>query len=807
MKFNAIKLSEYINVIKPEYVYLRLTPNNSIRNKDTHKLARTIASLYRNLLQNIKREEAKVIKALGREFLFGTKYSFALPSKVAYYVYIEKKRAEFYFIIPRHFLSIIKERMSDVWSNVTVKEVEALPEFSDRATKYQLAYTKEDALSLAIDRRDNDLLKSNLNVVDVLEEGDKVGVFYNFMPTTQFTWRAKYEATIRKVKRNLPVDRNKYGLSYALKTAVGVISALIDDVGCALNDGKGKGKGDDYNVLEGLLERLNGGKKIDEATVKKASASVLNTQVVVMSESADRLRQANNARSMAQSFDAVAGDNRLVAKKLRKSFKFTDYSISGAEVNKIGDLEAQNFLSLAGRELLERHNFIEKVETQEAQVPEELRTGVMRVGVSTYRGKKEDAYLSTDKEFKYLSLILIGPNRAGKSTLIGNLAKDATDAGECTILFDYIGNCELSDEVSALYPADRVLNIECNDFERLQGMGYNEVGISDDPFEQYDNAKKQTTQLMTLINSINTDDTSLSPKMERYLTSAALVVFISGGSIRDVFNVLQSHGPRRKFIAKVPASQYDNMAEYLISLDELDDYDSKGEIKGHGTKLNLIVGIIDRLNKLKSNTYMELMLKKSTDHNVDLVEEMQKSQLICIRMPEHMFTTDNEKDVYTTYWITKIWMALQMRKKRFKNNRDAMTKVNLVIDELYQVENTEKFLTSKLSRLPKFNIKPILSCHYLNQIKTIRPELRSANASYMLIAGCDKANFTELADELKPFELSDLMALKRFHSLNLIKTKDGYGRFITKLPAPVNAVDKERTFEYNNVNITNEVSV
>jgi hypothetical protein len=437
--------------------------------------------------------------------------------------------------------------------------------------------------------------------------------------------------------------------------------------------------------------------------------------------------------------------------------------------------------------MLESYNFIDKVDTTETDVPEELRQGVMRIGESIYRGMKRPAYLSTDKEFQYLSLILIGPNRAGKSTLIGNLAKDATDANECTIIFDYIKKCELSEEVAALYSKDKVLNIECSNPETLQGLGYNEVGYSDDPFTQYNNAKRQTTQLMTLVNSINTSDTFLSPKMERYLTSAALVVFISGGSINDVFNVLQSYEPRHTFISKVPASQNKNMKEYLLSLDELDDYDKDGKIKGHGTKLNLIVGIIDRLNKLKSNTYMELMLKESCENNIDLVAEMQKPQLICIKMPEAMFTTDEEKDVYTTYWITKIWMALQIRGDRYL--REHCTKVNLVIDELYQVENTEKFLRSKLSRLPKFNIKPILSCHYLNQLKHLRQELRSASASYMLIAGCDKQNFNEFKEELRPFELEDLLALKRFHAMNLIKTKSGYAKLITALPKPVNKTE------------------
>jgi hypothetical protein len=114
-----------------------------------------------------------------------------------------------------------------------------------------------------------------------------------------------------------------------------------------------------------------------------------------------------------------------------------------------------------------------------------------------------------------------------------------------------------------------------------------------------------------------------------------------------------------------------------------------------------------------------------------------------------------------------------------------MNKVNMIIDELYQVKHTEAFLAGKLSRLRKFNFKTIISAHRLQQIPTIRDELRGANTSFMLISGCDKNNFKELQDELAPYELEDLLSLKRYHSLNLIKSKEGYSRFITKLPPEV----------------------
>jgi hypothetical protein len=785
----SLKLSDYFAVTKPDYVYLRLIPNNSIRNNSTHKLAKTIASLYKNIFENVRKEDAKAVRVLGRDFLLGTRYSFDVPGKVAYYVVIEKKSIAFYFILPRQHLSIIKEKFGDIWSNITIEETERekIPRLSDKATKYQLVYAKEDALSLETDRKNNDLLNSNLNVVDVLEEGDKVALYYNFLPTSQFTWRAKYDSTMRKFKERRPLDRDKTGASYLAKSAISAVINLADSLFEAITGAPEKKSQDNVSLLEAALERMNGGaKQLSRSTTNKATATVLDTQILVMSESADPLRQRNNARSLTQSFDTVAGDNRLQAKPYRKEFALEDYRVKGAEVNKVGDEEASNFFSLPGRETLERYNFIEKVNTQETQVPDELRKGYMRIGENTYRGMAQPAYLTNDKEFRYLSLILIGPNRAGKSTLIGNLGKDALDNGECVVNFDFIGNCELSDEIAELFPREKVLDIECDAGDSLQGLGYNEIRHSADPTTQYINAKRQTTQLTTLLNAVNQNsgdaDKTLSPRMERYLQAAANITFISGGSIKDVFEVLSNHEVRAEFLAKVPKKQYENLDEYMTALKELDE-GKDGKVSG--TKLTRVDGIFDRLNKLKANPFMEMMLKIGTQNNIDLVEEMQKNQIINIRMPETMFSTDNEKDVYTTYWMTKINLALQVRKALHKGDRDKMTKVNLFIDELYQVQNTERFLTEKLSRLPKFNIKPIISCHYLNQIRHIREELRSANASYLLIAGCDKKNFRELESELYPFTERDLLDLKRYHSLNLVKTREGYARFITKLPKPV----------------------
>lgn len=776
-----MKLSEAIQIVKPGYAYLKLTSNNSVRNQSTYKIARTIVSVYKSIFQRIKIEETKMVKLLGKEFWMGTKYSYQRSGKIGYFIYMEKKKIEFYFVVPRQYVSLLEEKLTDVWSGITIEEVMVLPAFSDEALKYQLVYNKEDALSLHTDMRDDDLLRSNLNVTNVLEGGDKIGLFYNFIPTRQHGWKNKYKDTMSKINNYEPIERDKSRGSYIFKYGMLFLTSILNEILGVFKDEKNSDNKD--NLFISLMRRVNKQNDLLPETIKKENATIVKTQILVLSESENVTRKYNSARSLTQSFETISGDNKLISKKCKKKFDPTNYMLNGVSTNYMSDIECSNLISLAGRNILEDYDFIDKIETKETQVPDELQEGKFLIGENTFRGNKQMAHLSDDREFKFLSLILIGPNRSGKSTLIGNLGKNAIESDEVVINFDFIGNCELSNEMSALFPPDKTFNINCDDPDKMQGLGYNEIGVSDIPFKQYANTKLQTTQLTTLINSTNGSDQPLTTRMEKYLQSAANVVFICNGSIRNVFEVLQDHKIRHTYISNVPEEQHENLQEYMDTLLELDDKDKEGIVDG--TRYSRIDGILDRLNKLKANPYMEQMLKLDSTHNFNLVDEFQKAQLINIRMPETMFSTDNEKDVYATYWMTKIWLALQVRKGKFESNRGDMKKVNLFIDELYQVENTERFLTSKLSRLPKFNIKPIISCHYLNQIKHIREELRSANASYMLIAGCDKKNFKELESELYPYKEEDLLNLKRYHSLNLVKTRDGYGKFITKMPKPI----------------------
>jgi len=747
---------KYLSFRYPSYIYLQIIPSTSIRNYNSDNILRLIASCYRSFSQQIKR--------------INNTFCIESTAKISFYIYFEKNRVDFYFIVPETHYLLFKDKINDTWSNkIDIQEVSELP-LINKGTGYYMTYRYEDAMSLVTDKRNNTLISSELNTLYQMQEGDKAGIIFNFIPTDQKSWIVKYDKTIQKLKDDLPINKQKLtSISYyaylLLSFIIRALNILLASFSIDTTQVKNK-----YEL------------RLTEDTIKKRTSVVIDSQIVCLSESEDKLREINIAQALCNSFNHIASDdNELVAKKLKVSkVNILDTKIKGAEINKITPREGQNFISLPAREQLEEHKAIARISVRQSHVPNVLRKGIIPLGINEYKDEKDvPAYLPTLKRERCKALVVIGATRNGKSTFLSNVAYYARKGGECTIIFDFCADCKLSEEINEVI--DNVHNIDCSDFNNLQGMGYNEVRQdATNSLEQYDNAKIQTNQLLALIDSVNADDRELKAKMNRLLTAASLVVFLNSGSINDVLGVLEDHVARNEYIKKIPEPLYRYTGRHVNTLRELDEVKNGVVV---GTKYNLIAGIMDRFEELKKNTYMELMLMKDCKNNFNLIDEMQKNQIICFRMPETMFTTQTEKDVYCTYWMTKIWLAVKFRNKYIPENKQV--KVNLIIDELYQVPKCQDYLRKILSQMAKFNLKTIISAHYMNSIHIIREELKSANSSYMLLAGCDEANYKELSDKLSPYTVDDLLHLKEFQSLNAIRLGDGYEVFVTDLPKPL----------------------
>lgn len=764
-----MKLSDYYSIKRQEYVTFKLIPTKSSRNNTTIGIAHLINSMYRSTNKLIYKENKKLI--------------IETRLKASYYIHISKENISFYFIIPKIFQNQFKSKFSDTWKNVDIKVVDAIPVDINSCSKYQLYYKFDDALSLETDRRNNDLLSANLSTLEILQENEFIGVLYNFIPVSEKEsnyFKKKSSETIQRYKNGENLKKSKNLLDYskiALKFLIDLINALLN---CLLN-----GEQNSQLILYPL------GKETSSSTQRKLQKEILKNQTLILAHSEEKSRENQLCQSIYNSFSKIDGDNELIYTKIKKDIDINRYIINNVKINSTSTEECSNFISLPGAELIDQYKNITHKETKENPVPKELTTGVINLGSIVYKDNKDNAYLSTDESLQSLPLAILGGSRSGKTTFAGNMCNDIIKNNECLIDIDFIKNCEASKEIKNITPKDRLIEVDLSNSDCIPSLNYNEEKIMQNmnADEISKISRRKTNYLLQLINIINEDDKQLSSKMRKYLGSAARIGFCFNDiTIKDILRILTNYKYRYKIINDLSKDLQFKLEDSINNLLELDEWSKTtkdnpvSEIIG--TKENKIEGIMDRIDLLRENYVIDAMLNKDSKNDIDFVEAINNNKVILIRMRDKDFEDTISIDILTTFFLQKIWMATKIRGSQI----ELPNRCTVLIDEVFQTPTAQKLLTQHFVQSAKFNLKFVLTLHYLEQLsKEAQLALKNSNSSYMLLSGVDKKAFIALQEEFEihGYNLEDLLNLKRYRSLNLIKSRDGYKAFITQLPLPI----------------------
>lgn len=171
------------------------------------------------------------------------------------------------------------------------------------------------------------------------------------------------------------------------------------------------------------------------------------------------------------------------------------------------------------------------------------------------------------------------------------------------------------------------------------------------------------------------------------------------------------------------------------------------------------------------------MLGAEINKDDNLTKWIEEGKSIFIHIPQTKFPNQNTRDILTTFFISRIWLAVQLR----ENNKDARL-CNVIFDEVHQVPTTARFLSNHITEFRRHRLGLILSCHYLKQMRELLIALKSSGASYVLIAGTEKENLETLREEILPFTIEEGMKLKPHTSINVVNYGNQYAKFITSLP-------------------------
>ena len=764
MKYKSISISNYFELVKPQYVFFKLTPHSSCRNNSSDKLAQLVNKLYIDLTKRIYKEDKKLF--------------FRSNTKVSYYIYLEKHKAEFYFIVPIPYKRLFKEKISDTWRNIEIKEVQELPQFSKSCTKYGLRYKKEDALSLAIDKRDNDLLSSTLNIMEILESdtNDKIGIIYNFIPSSPTilnSFREYHREIMEKYKKHMPLDKDKKNIWYILKVALNFLVNTVDGVLEATQKDLKQTIQNNITIVQN--------RELSNATYNKENSTLCRSQIVVISESDNKNNQEINGRATCEAFAIIDGDNSLTYDEVKKDFNILDveYPIKKLETS---THECQNFLQMPGRELLKQFQDIDHLKVLENPVPKELQEGFFRLGDVKVKETITKAYKSNDSQLSRLGMAYLGSMGAGKTTFMTNNAKDIINAGYGLVNIDIVNNCELSESIKSITPKDRLVEIDCSNHNQLQAFAYNEIEINDNmsDYEKVSNATLHTQQIAVLLDAINDDASSLSPKMLKYLYAAGTVVFVCkyNASLKDVINCLTIPHKRKDFIDSLSENLSNLLEDEICTLKELDKEEKSGKISNNDNKVE---GIIDRSIHLKTSSSTKLSFMKDSTENLNFVDLLSQNKVILIKIPESKFPSKIIRNIISTFYLSKIWLSKQILATK------KQPKTFILFDEFYKCHNCQLLYQDIFVEARKFDLVSIVALHYLNQLtQQCKEALKASGTSYLLLQGADVKAYQDLKSNLIQFgyEEEDLLNLERYQALALIKTTKNYTAFITRLPSP-----------------------
>lgn len=746
----SMLLSKYFQVVNPTYTTFKVTPHSSCRNYNSSTIAKTMSTIR----HRIHKEEKK--------------YVVETKMKCIYMIDIYKDDVRFYFVVPTMYKVMVKEKLSATWPTATITESEEQIKFNSNSTYYTLQYKNNDALALNVDRKSNTLLNNMLNVIDVMEQGDRITVMYNFAYTNNWGWQTRAEQTQNKYLNNIPIPKEPTGWAIGLN--------LLYKICDFLDDLTNKLLGMDVSEVNPITELKNAlvmnSRKLSSESLAKRNDTVLGLNIGVISYSENKTRANQNAIMTCQSFRSLDGDNKLEYYKCKPDKYAT---------NKIGIEESSCLLQLPGRDLLMQHK-IKHVNVMESKVVEELLEGIIKAGKSTFKGNTVQTYFSSDKEISNLPFILLGPMGAGKTFQNTEYAKDVIKAGHGLIVIDYIKKCELADSIKAITPPERLLELDLSKEECLQAFAYNEYHITGNTvFERIESANLHQQQVTALIDAVYLGD-PLSGQMRKFFTSAADVVLINDNmSLRDVIRCLENHTERYKFIDKIKSDYIPYLPyleEQIETLKQLDEIDKKTcEIVG--TKYSKIEHIMDRVNSLREDIRMRMMFNKPSTDNIDFSKAMDEGKVILIKMPADKFRSQHVRNVLVTFFISKIWLACNIRGAQ----QDKLLPYHLLLDEIFQAPTAYKPLANILRECRKFKLRLGFTAHQLADLGELMTGLKSAGASYILLQGTDKANFNYLEQEFKQFgfTVDDLLNLKRYHALNLIRCSKGYSAYVADL--------------------------
>lgn len=693
-------------LVKELEVTFKLIPDRTVRPWNVEAFARSLWELY---LPPIKRVES------WRPFKYRIQESFTFTIKLA-------ETINFYLTIPERWAGYAKGKLSLCYPRATISQEKSddpigIHTYSHKdvsqstkliGTSCEVSLLRHDFWALGIGR-DYKPLSAILENVRDLNEGESILVQITATPIEREDWTRSCQEIYKMVRKGEKVDKFSLdGEGIAEKVGEFVDGAFTEAFGF-LDFMMGTQKEKEI--------KLPGYRRISASTIQKMTSPPFLVRILVTAYSTDKLKAKVLTKSVGNAFNELAGDNEFIARE--PSFLPRKSVLSSAELAKL--------LMLPGAELQMEYPQIESIKHRQSRLPQIVTTKGILIGHAKRQGVEYPVYLPTDnKDELCLPHVVIGGMGCGKTRgFAANLAVEAVKKGFGAIVIDPEKG-EIGDEVKTMIPITRIK--------------FGTDIISLDWREALHSPRSRNRLANEIVSFCEAQSDEAGAQTVRYLRSAAKIA--PTGSLKEIAQILTDVEYLKKLT--IPESEKATWDQFLLLTE--------------ARRNQIAMPVLNRLDIIQGDDYLaECMESKK---GLDFVRLLDVPRAVIVDIPKGLLGRE-AADILGAMITTKIDLAMTLRQSQFP--------VFVISDEPFQYMRSARVWRSAAVESRKWWFSFVWLFHSWEQIpRDLALIVKSSNPHYHIYRS-SKETYQSLAEELKPFELEELLEVPRFHAVNVIQ--------------------------------------
>lgn len=712
--------------------HFKITPDARLLNDKVEHLTQSLC-VYKTLYQRMKEKEQNFF---------------------SYEITLNKKNPFISYSVNDGTSELLEKAVLSSYPNVTLTEISDPIELKPTAIK-TMGYKNHYFLSLKVDKR-SDWLQYLFEVLPLMKEDEKALVQVTANPL-HYDWNIGVKEAYERFKKgDLPLkfqfDRKLIG-NLALKTTASIVLGAHNLVTELIG-----GEPEEYDLFATERASLLKDGQLRSETVQKMKYGGYNVQISIAIE-CDEKRVETLMRAIETAFLAFDGDNRLDSEKrsLKHFSLMKERKISKFITNYFSSHELARVVVLPPKYLQEKYN-IENIKIQETQIsPKLLKEGLL-MGDSIYKGNIVNVLMPI-KNWDELCLpySVIGGMGQGKTAGYGaNRIVEAIKNGFGALFIDPAKK-QVTEEIKKVLNPDQyeIFNISklkpSFDWCEAKYSPYAKGILADTVLSFFED---------TLEDSVQT---------ERYLR--AFVIGMKTTKMSEIFKIMEDKIYLREVIAEMDEG---------IHKSTLQQYEKESD----AMRMKLIKPIYNRMDMIMGDPFLMDCFK--SENELDFVKILSQKKAFIFDVSKSDGLTPKQINLIGNLLMTKINLAMQFRKE------DDQFPFFVIVDEPHQFNRSSKLWESMAVESRKWRVSFTWLFHYWEQIpKQARTAIKNALPHYTLYP-TSKETWKAFAEEVAPFDLSECMALERYHAINILRVDGGNLKpFICSMAAPPSKRKKE----------------